>query len=409
MPDKNLPAPTPRAPMQIKNLVPGLMEMGKIKIGRKGDARQGKNGTWQMPQKLDHFIVTTMERGQDNNFVPDAEIHAALGPTPREIPIRLLYDDPALNFPTRYSCYYGKTLFCSGDGETAQRLRKDGSREAVQCPCNRQDPTFAGDDGKGKGKCKINGVLSVMIEGAEVVGGVWKFRTTSYNSVVGILSSMALIRRITGGRLAGIPLRMTVTPKSVADPIHGSQQTVYVVGLQYRGTVESLQNTGYQIAMTEAQHGIRVEQIETEARRMLAYEPPGDDPLGVDDVDDVVDEFYPEEAAAEAGVEMSGGAPELVEPQVVQAEEPPKDLGKNLAEARKEKAKTKRGGRKQQAQKDKPEAAEKPKQAEPKDHPADEPPPLAEPVDAVPVDESLAEPATEQPAAEPPAMDGDLF
>lgn len=381
--NENLPAPSPRAPMQIKNLVPGLMEMGKIKIGRKGAERQGRNGSWQMPEKLDHFIVTTMERGKDNNFVPDAEIHAKIGGAPKEIPVRLLYDDPALNFPTRYSCYYGKTLFCSGDGETAQRLRQDGSRENVQCPCHRQDPKFSGDDDKGKGKCKINGVLSVMIEGAEVVGGVWKFRTTSYNSVVGILSSMALIRRITGGRLAGIPLRMTVTPKSVADPIHGSQQTVYVVGLQYRGSVESLQNTGYQIAMNEAKHGIRVEQIEQEARRMLTYEPGGDDPLGADDVDDVVAEFYPEEAAAEAGAEMPGVAPELVEPQTVKPEPKP-------AETKTEKPKASR------ATKPKPEPVAEPETV------TEEPPPLAEPVNAEPVETEVVE--------EPPAgMDGDLF
>lgn len=312
---ENVPAPgRSRAPMQIKNLVPGLMEMGKIKIGRKGASRQGARGTWQMPEKLDHFIITTMEKGKDNNFIPDAAIHGRLGQAPKEIPVLLLYDDPALNFPTRYSCYYGKTLFCSGDGETAERLAKDGTRHEVPCPCPRQAPTFTGDDGNGKGKCKINGVLSVMIQGAEVVGGVWKFRTTSYNSVVGILSSMALIRRITGGRLAGIPLVLTVTPKTVADPIAGNQQTIYVVGLQYRGSVERLQGTGYEIAMNEAKHGIRVELIEQEARRMLTYEGAGDDPLGADDVDDVVAEFYPEEAAAAVGAEVPGAVPDLVPP-----------------------------------------------------------------------------------------------
>lgn len=403
---ENVPAPgRQRAPMQIKNLVPGLMEMGKIKIGRKGAARQGQNGTWQLPEKLDHFIVTTMEKGKDNNFIPDSDIHAKIGQAPKSIPVRLLYDDPCLNFPTRYSCYYGKTLYCSGDGEEATRLQKDGTRIPVACPCPRQDPTFAGDDGKGKGKCKINGVLSVIIEGAEVVGGVWKFRTTSYNSVVGILSSMALVRRITGGRLAGIPLTMTVTPKSVADPINGSQQTVYVVGLQYRGTVESLQNVGYQIAMNEAKHGIRVELIEQEARRMLTYEPAGDDPLGADDVDDVVAEFYPEEAAAAAGAEVPAGTGragvagvagagrpvDLVPPgtpvDLAPPSEPPletepetetetettvdKNLGKSLAEARR--------GRREGRKKQEPVAVAAAEQAATVVEPDPEPDPEPEP------------------------------
>jgi hypothetical protein len=141
------------------------------------------------------------------------------------------------------------------------------------------------------------------------VGGVWKFRTTSYNSVVGILSSLAMIQRITGGRLAGIPMNMTVSPKTVADPIKGSQQTIYVVGLQYAGTMDSLRETGYQIAMTEAKHGISMKRIEEDAMLMLSHTPTSG--LGDDSAEDVIEEFYPEEAQP--------GAPTLVEPEVVTA------------------------------------------------------------------------------------------
>jgi hypothetical protein len=156
----------------------------------------------------------------------------------------------------------------------------------------------------GQGKCKINGILSVIIDGAQAVGGVWKFRTTSYNSVVGILSSLALIQRITGGRLAGIPLAMTVTPKTVANPLDGKQQTIYVVGLLYAGTMDSLRDTGYQIAMTEAKHGISMARIEEDAMLMLAHKPVGGAGLGDDLDQDVIEEFYPEEAKP--------GAPALV-------------------------------------------------------------------------------------------------
>src|SRR6185369_5403015 len=303
-----------RSPMMIKNLCPGLMEMGKIKIGNKGAKRQGANGEWQMPQKLDHFLITTNARGEDNNFLLDEALHKIFGEAPKSIPVRLIYDDISLNFATRYICYYGKTVFCSGDGEEAQRLQPDKKTyRARTCPCERQDPTFAGDvvNGQvkaGQGKCKINGILSVIIDGAQSVGGVWKFRTTSYNSVVGILSSLALIQRITGGRLAGIPMNMTVSPKTVQDPIQGKQQTIYVVGLQYAGTMDSLRETGYQIAMTEAKHGISMKRIEEDARLMLSHAPSAG--LGDDSADEVIAEFYPEEAQVVGGV---GAAPELVE------------------------------------------------------------------------------------------------
>lgn len=320
--------PKPRNPMMIKNLCPGLMEMGKIKIGNKGAVRKSASGSeWQAPQKLDHFLITTNERGKDNNFLLDESLHRLFGDAPKSIPVRMIYDDISLNFATRYICYYGKTVFCSGDGECATRLQKDGSTKQIVCPCERQDPKFAGDDGKGKGKCKINGILSVIIDGAQAVGGVWKFRTTSYNSVVGIMSSLALIQRITGGRLAGIPMNMTVSPKTVQDPIQGSQQTIYVVGLQYAGTIDTLRDTGYQIAMTEAKHGISMARIEEDARLLLSHTPVG---LGDDLDQDVIEEFYPEEAAPSAPalvdaipsepqttvvVESANAAPALVEPQ----------------------------------------------------------------------------------------------
>src|SRR3954464_7329989 len=112
----------PRRQMAIKNLFPQLPERGKIKIGKKGPVRQSGGGRdFQPPVKLDHFIVTSLTRGEDGNFLPDKAIMDKLGPKPTEIPIRLIYDDPTLNFPTRYACYIGRALWCSGDGEVAVR------------------------------------------------------------------------------------------------------------------------------------------------------------------------------------------------------------------------------------------------------------------------------------------------
>jgi len=302
MEEKSLMVAQPKT-MMIKNLCPGLQEVGKIKIGNKGAVRKTTQGKeWQAPQKLDHFLITTLERGSDNNYVVDSRLQQKFGgDNCKSIPVRLIYDDIGLNFATRYICYYGKTVFCSGDGETAQRLQQDKTTyKERSCPCERQDPKFAGDvvNGQvkaGQGKCKINGILSVIIDGADSVGGVWKLRTTSYNTVVGIMSSLALISRITGGRLAGIPLNLTVSPKTTQDPVAGSQVTVYVVGLTFAGNMETLRNTGYQIAMDEAKHGISMREIETRAIQMISHVPAGGG-MGDDDTLDVLDEFYPEEA-----------------------------------------------------------------------------------------------------------------
>jgi hypothetical protein len=288
--EKYLPG---RSPI-IKNLIPGLTERGKIKIGRKGDARQGQNGTFQLPQKLDHFIVTTLERGKDDNFLADAAVHSKLGDAPKRIPIRLLFDDLALNFQCRYSCYFGKTLFCSGDGEFGLEHHKDGSIKEVPCTCRRQDPRFNGDANDGKGKCKINGTLSVLIEASNHVGGVYKFRTTGYNSTVGIYSSLVLINGLTGGILAGIPLEMTIQPKVVTSPIDGKTQTVYVVGVEFPGDVQTLQKRTLELAQANADFRHRLGNVENEVRKMISC-----DADLVDQAGDIVDEFHPDENAPE--------------------------------------------------------------------------------------------------------------
>lgn len=304
----------PRRSLGIKNLMPGLVERGKIKIGNKGAERQkqGGGGTYQMPQKLDHFLITTMRRGQDGNFERDEAVHKRLGDKPQQIPVVMLYDDIELNFQTRYACYNGRQLWCSGDGETARRMTKPAQAgqgnqppqpaqyAEVQCPCHRQAPDYTGRD-----KCKINGNLSVMIQDVDVIGGVWKFRTTSYNSVVGILSSLALIKRITGGPLAGIPLMMTVNPKSVTDPVQGSQQTVYVVGLEYRGRINTLQEAGHNVLLGRLQHNMRIEHIEEEARRLISHQP--ERFAAPDDVADDLEEFYPEQLEGAATVVTDDG------------------------------------------------------------------------------------------------------
>lgn len=280
---------TPARSLTIKNLSPMLPERGKIKIGGKGASRPTQNGgEFQLPVKYDHFVVTTMQRGQDNNFIPDAEIMGRLGEKPKRIPVTLLYDDEALNFQTRYAAFKGRVLWCSGDGEVAQRLKGEGpDRAEIPCPCERADPAYTGKD-----KCKINGNLSVLINGAGAVGGVWKFRTTSYNSVVGIMSSMALMKRATGGPLAGIPLELVVAPKTAVSPTEGKAQTVYIVGLEFPGDMTELRKVGYHVALERATHSHRIGHIEEQARLALAAPTdgqifPGEDPA------EVAAEFYP--------------------------------------------------------------------------------------------------------------------
>lgn len=161
----------------------------------------------------------------------------------------------------------------------------------LESPC-----VCAGKDPFADGMCKPYGVLSVMLDIADVVGGVWKFRTTSYNTVRGILSSLALIQRVAGGPLAGIPLDLVVNPKAVANPKDGKQQTIHIVHLEYRGGVAELQEEGLRLAAQNAHRVAQIERLEQQARARLSA------PDAELDDEDTVPEFFPAEAARDAGV-----------------------------------------------------------------------------------------------------------
>ncbi len=256
----------------IRNLTPRPAERGRIKIGGLGEERKKRDGsgTYMLPEKWDHIVVMTTQRDAAGRLIPDKALMDRLMEKQgvkklTEIPIRLLFDDPDLNFFTRYSAYSGNRCWCSGDGLEAQRLTGDNGKYApVPCPCEHLDADYKGPGAK----CKPWGSLRCLIEGVDRVGGVWTFKTTSWHSVNAILSSMALIRTITGGPLAGLPLTMVLSPKTVSSP-EGKNQVVFIVSLEYRGMEEALAQLGYDIAKRRIEHQVRMESIEAEARKLL--------------------------------------------------------------------------------------------------------------------------------------------
>lgn len=314
----------------VRDLTPGLAEKGKIKIGRKGEKRTSQYGNeFRKPEKTDHFIVTTLERDENDNFIPDKLIHKELGAKPKTIPIRLLYDDIELNFQCRYACYFGKSLWCTGDGKKALRKQQNTfQRETVDCPCERNQIGFNGDKNDGKGICKINGTLSVILDTkASTIGGVWKFRTTGRNSTNGIYSSLALIKSITGGLLSGIPLNMIVSPKVGTTP-SGDSVTVYVVSCEFAGNVQELRKYSLEMAQNEALHRLRLINVEIEAKQLIEY-----DSSLKEERADIVEEFHPEELKPETVIEEPVVEKAETKPEVVVDLEPPKKTRKRRSKA----------------------------------------------------------------------------
>ena len=108
-------------------LSPRVIELGKIKIGGLGDTRKAAGGgSYRIPRKDDCFTVTTLNRDQAGDFIPDVALMEALAQAGyadqdgkvRRLPVTLLSHVIDEVLPVVYVWYLGKTLAARGDGRT---------------------------------------------------------------------------------------------------------------------------------------------------------------------------------------------------------------------------------------------------------------------------------------------------
>jgi len=278
-PDARIPvqAYTPQGSI-IKGFQPSLKEIGKIKIGGKGEERHKQGGgTYRIPVKFDHFEITSLIRDEKGDFMKD-HVMDILDEKPQSIDILLLFNDPTLNFVSWYAQYQGGKCLCKGDGVTARQA--DGAQ--IECSPD-TCPQYAAK------KCKPNGILSVILTKSPRLGGVYKFRTTSYNSIRSILSSMFFLSSITGGVLAMIPLKLTVSPMQVQPKDSAHPQTIYVVNIEFSGTAPELLEKTFEIQKYQGAMRESIIKLESTARAVLTA------PESREEINDIEAEYYPEQ------------------------------------------------------------------------------------------------------------------
>lgn len=270
----------------IKTFIPRLAEAGKIKIGGKGKEITTKNGKkMRIPEKYDHFVITKMERDQHGNLIKDQAIHKIIGEQPKELFFTLLYDDIQLNFYTAFALYSGHKCFCRGDGEKAIRMIKTDKKDKkgqdiykhqeIICPAG--DCEYLINE-----QCKPCGILSAVLQNTQEMGIVHKFRTHAWNSVQNIMSSLAYIQMQTGGKLAGIPLKMSIIKKATED--HGN---VITVNVSFAGTPEQLAKAV--VAETKRREMLKLDILKLEnMAKQIGITDDTDDPQEVEE------EFYNE-------------------------------------------------------------------------------------------------------------------
>ena len=238
--------------MPIHGLTPRLSVLGHIKIGGRKKI-QTPSGERTIPEKYDHFVVTTNERGE-LDYMPNVPLMEKLkkyekrkdGKVKRML-VWMLSDDPDENLDTNLAHYDNQGCRCRGDGQTAQYNDPEtGEVTKLSCPCpmlrmrlgdskveDRDDHTFLKPDKRRGVVCKPHAVLRVMIHEAMKLGGVYLFRTTSRHSIEQLQASMALIRNLTGGALVGAPFELSVETKRVRPENNQNYQTVFVITLTH--------------------------------------------------------------------------------------------------------------------------------------------------------------------------------
>lgn len=210
---------------------------GYVKWGGKKPPQKKGTKEFRRPYQLGHFKIVTLERDENGDFIEDTFTTEKIrdkclynGPYLVGIPIRLPFDDPLKNFPTRLVAFGRNSKdrvaqLCSGNGEEAIVTE---TKKPVKCPCDwYHDP---------KGPCKKNGVLHFTIEGAGMYGALWQARTTSGNTIGAIESSLLRFQKDTitpkfpNGCLSWLPLGLIIVPKTTTTP-DGATTKIWVVSI----------------------------------------------------------------------------------------------------------------------------------------------------------------------------------
>lgn len=204
------------------------------------------------PIRLAYFTFTKV--GHDGSQSPDWSAIEKHGSLPTSIDIVLVEDEP---FLAEFQYWNSAELLCHGDGRNAERLvsfgaglqkqfhaaaelgkKEDKRRFTIKDGCaTRECPYYQQNNDVDKplkgADCKPHGELRFQLIGNPMLGGTGYYVTTGKRSIRNLFSSLETFRAVTGGRVAGIPMKMVVGPYKTQTP-GGRPQTQYAVHLEFR-------------------------------------------------------------------------------------------------------------------------------------------------------------------------------
>ena len=272
--------------------------VGRISIGRVVE-RNGK----RLPEKDDQFTLTSQVQNRDGWVLHplDEVLKREAGGKLRTLPVRLLFNDPALNLRADYSLFDRDTgrPVCVGNGETCRRVGNEGV-EGMPCP---GPDTCRFSDGQCKAYARFNVVIG---DNQDDTLGSFVLRTTSFNTIRTLAARLQYFSAVSGGRLACMPLELKLRGKSTT---MSYRTAIYYVDLVVRSGLGMEQAIEEARELDQRRQASGFDQAALDAAARQGFANGAFEELE-EDVPAVVEEFFPEEDAehppAQAVTELRG-------------------------------------------------------------------------------------------------------
>lgn len=266
----------------LKGLALTPPAIGRIAIGKVVE----KNGK-RLPEKDDSFTITSQVQNKEGwvNHPMNETLRKDPNLKLRQIPVRLLFDDPELNLRANYSLFDRQTgrPMCVGNGDTCRRSLAAGV-QTLPCPSPEACELAKG------GFCKPYGRLNVRI-GQDDELGSFVFRTTGFNSIRTLAARLNYLSAVSGGHLSTLPLELRLRGKSTTQ---SHRAPIYYVDLTVPAGMtmaEAIANARAECEIRKAA-GFDQAALDEAARQGFAA---GAFEESEEDGPAIVEEFYPEE------------------------------------------------------------------------------------------------------------------
>ena len=259
--------------------------LGRISIGRVVE----KNGK-RLPEKDDQFTITSQVQTRDGWLLHplNDDLRQEQEGKLRSIPIRLLFNEPELNFRADYSLFDRNTgsPLCVGNGETCKRQTESGI-QSLPCPSPDSCPLAQGN------ACKPYARLNVQIGDDDSMGS-FVFRTTGFNSIRTLTARLNYFKAISNDMLSCLPLELRLRGKSTRMS-RGTPIFYADITLREGMSMEQTLTAAAELYEQRERCGFNQKALDAVAKDGLLN---GTFEEDEDDISAIVEEFYPTEIKA---------------------------------------------------------------------------------------------------------------